>query len=1169
MMAQKTATPVAANKKNVAFANVLERELEAIDTRRATIFSGTFTGKQDGFDDPHKARTLGVAFSGGGIRSATFNLGILQGLAEHGLLKYVDYLSTVSGGGYIGSWLHGVIRTTFGGNPETASNELLSPTLHTFSGAAPAAKAPKIAGHPRVPGPPEEDPISFLRKFSNYLAPRSGVFSVDVWVIALIWLRNVLLNQLILIPALGVPILLALLLVFLEQIPEVVVWAPLQVFLKGLALVLALIALGLVIRVAVKNLGPIVAQSTGERTKRTAINSETHEEKKWQRRSAWIVPSFFVAAFVLGCVNLTGMEWSWRIVMMAVFALLFGLLQHNGFVRCYEDQHPDNKGRAIPHLLWMSAVCGAVTASLVYAVWMTVAGWDPWDKVAFTTPLITLSLIAGVALQIGLMGADFPDAAREWIARIGSMLALTCAGWTALFLLAVRAPQGFAWLIGWHGNTAIGSIATWVVTTAAGVIAGHSEHSDGRTESMGGKAMNVLVKVAPIVFIVGYLLLLSYGAHAALSALGSAPASATTAQERPSRRLTVDVRVPETAPAIEVDVRGPEEKGWLETKLEPLVGFAKYYTQAFEFLDKKGKADLDDSENGRRPKPESLGAQISEIVTISQWQRPMWVLVLLLGSSLVVWVAAGRININEFSLHHFYKNRLVRCYLGASNTKRKPNYLTGFDPNDDFPIADLVPSEKYLGPYPIVNAALNLNAGAELAQQERKSASFVFTPQFCGFAPSRTKADEYECEEQPDELDREGYRPTKGYSRPAGPGLGTTLAISGAAANPNMGYSTSGPMAFLLTVFDARLGWWLGNPRSKIAAPTPGPSFALWYLLAELLGQTVATSRFVNLSDGGHFDNLGLYELVRRRCRFIVIGDGEQDKDLTFGSLGGAIRKCRADFGVEIDIDPTPIRLSSGFSKAHCVVGTITYPEIETGAQTPIVGEGATPVGSCARGWILYLKSSLTGDEPEDVIEYRSRFADFPHQSTADQFFGESQFESYRRLGLHVVRDAFECVDLELLDQRHPRVLVNVFQALTRQWYAPPPVQVADMSRLNDDFSKLIQRLGEDDDLKPLIPALVSSEANPKQPKLTEESRMFLVEAIQLMENVYTEFKLEHAINRANPRNAGWMRVFRRWAQQAAVKEVWKDVKPYYNTLFCDFMDEILKEPENDLPQRR
>src|SRR4029077_1785920 len=98
-------------------------------------------------------------------------------------------------------------------------------------------------------------------------------------------------------------------------------------------------------------------------------------------------------------------------------------------------------------------------------------------------------------------------------------------------------------------------------------------------------------------------------------------------------------------------------------------------------------------------------------------------------------------------------------------------------------------------------------------------------------------------------------------------------------------------------------------------------------LLSELFAQTNARSKYVNLSDGGHYDNLGLYELVRRRCRYIIIGDGEQDGDLTFGSLGAAIRKVRADFGVEISIDPHLIRLQGAHSPMHCVVGTIMYPE--------------------------------------------------------------------------------------------------------------------------------------------------------------------------------------------------------------------------------------------------
>ena len=101
-----------------------------------------------------------------------------------------------------------------------------------------------------------------------------------------------------------------------------------------------------------------------------------------------------------------------------------------------------------------------------------------------------------------------------------------------------------------------------------------------------------------------------------------------------------------------------------------------------------------------------------------------------------------RFNINEFSLHHFYKNRLVRCYLGAGNAKhRKPNRFTGFDPHDDIEIATLRAQAKkpYFGPYPVVGTALNLNAGSELAQQERKATSFIFSPRYCGFLPPHSR----------------------------------------------------------------------------------------------------------------------------------------------------------------------------------------------------------------------------------------------------------------------------------------------------------------------------------------------------------------------------------------------------------------------------------------------
>jgi len=156
----------------IGVTGVRSAETQALRDRRAKLFP-----RQRTLDDSGNPAPLGLAFSGGGIRSATFNLGVLQGLAERGLLPHIDYLSTVSGGGYIGSWLHGVIRHKHDGDPRPAATDL-DPN--------------------RPPGQPESDPIAFLRKYSNYLAPRNGL-SLDALVIPLIWFRNMILNQTIII----------------------------------------------------------------------------------------------------------------------------------------------------------------------------------------------------------------------------------------------------------------------------------------------------------------------------------------------------------------------------------------------------------------------------------------------------------------------------------------------------------------------------------------------------------------------------------------------------------------------------------------------------------------------------------------------------------------------------------------------------------------------------------------------------------------------------------------------------------------------------------------------------------------------------------------------------------------------------------------------------------
>jgi hypothetical protein len=327
------------------------------------------------------------------------------------------------------------------------------------------------------------------------------------------------------------------------------------------------------------------------------------------------------------------------------------------------------------------------------------------------------------------------------------------------------------------------------------------------------------------------------------------------------------------------------------------------------------------------------------------------------------------VNVNRFSLQAMYRNRLVRAYLGATNKHRDPNLFTGFDPHDNLRLHELRPNR----PWPVVNIALNLVGGDDLAWQQRKAESFTATPLHCGSA-------------------RLGYRRSQVYGGENGISVGTAVATSGAAASPNMGYHSSPALTFLLALFNARLGAWMGNPGAAGAKTYTrgGPIQSARPLVDEALGRTDDTHPYVYLSDGGHFENLGLYEMVRRRCRLIVVCDAGCDPNCDFDDLGNAIRKVRIDLGVPIDFEPRiairPKRVGERVERsAYCAVGTIRYAAVD--------GPGA----ECGR--LLYIKPTIIDQEPYDVTNYSRRSPDFPHEGTADQWFSESQFESYRRLG--------------------------------------------------------------------------------------------------------------------------------------------------------------------------
>jgi len=278
-----------------------------------------------------------------------------------------------------------------------------------------------------------------------------------------------------------------------------------------------------------------------------------------------------------------------------------------------------------------------------------------------------------------------------------------------------------------------------------------------------------------------------------------------------------------------------------------------------------------------------------------------------------------------------------------------------------------------------------------------------------------------------------------------------------------MGYHSSPALAFLMTLFNARLGWWLGNPGlagndryGYDSYKRSGPRFALRPILTEALGYSDDNSPYVYLSDGGHFENLGLYEMVLRRAHLIVVADGSQDPQSRFEDLAGAVRKIRIDLGIPIDfIGGMPIYSKDdaehkGQSK-YFAIGLIRYS----------CADKDTKDNNAKDGVLLYLKPAITGGEPIDILNYASASPAFPHESTADQNYTEQQLESYRVLGSHIIQTIcgpLNC-NLPLIHEQVDNFVKRAFDQTPRQmqpteltgrFNIPTPVAAASDSYFND-----------------------------------------------------------------------------------------------------------------------
>jgi hypothetical protein len=357
-------------------------------------------------------------------------------------------------------------------------------------------------------------------------------------------------------------------------------------------------------------------------------------------------------------------------------------------------------------------------------------------------------------------------------------------------------------------------------------------------------------------------------------------------------------------------------------------------------------------------------------------------------------------------------------------------------------------------------------------------------------------------------------------------------------------------------MFNARLGWWLGNPRDPGSWTHSSPGWGLPYLLTELFGATTDSSSFVNLSDGGHFENLGLYELVRRRCLYIIASDASQDPGPAFADLGSAIRKCRTDMGVEIELPLDRMRklAEDDTVAAHGTVGAIRYPD-------GVVGS------------LLYIKTTLTRDETVDVLEYSIREPTFPNQSTADQWFDESQFESYRKLGHHSI-DA----TIHNVERRWPRQqgLKKLFEDLHGLWFPPSPSISRSGRKHAEAYDALMERIREagltdlDALLFPDAHILIKGQGNgsaERRPERGIQRDVFYVvnSLIQLMETVFIDLNMDEEPD--HPHTAGWIKLFRRWVRSPVLRAVWQDSSRSYSERFQAFCHYTLKLKTPGMPE--
>jgi hypothetical protein len=1084
---------------------------------------------------------VGLALSGGGIRSATFSLGLLQGFHQKGLLRIFDYLSTVSGGGFVGGWWSAWLsrQDTKGIFP---SQEKLEPY-----------RADHYLGNRKSNRQPEgsmcvehDDPIHHLRLFSNYLTPRKGALSTDTWGGVVYISRNLALTWLSLLPILFSFVLLGQFYFLLQKNSAYEYLYPFRneiVEYENRKAALPLEYAEWLNREGASLSDEEKQDVEAERDEELqTLNDDLKRTQSEYDAALWnrAYSSRFVLLPIVGWIILMSMAWlrsnvtrrpllDWlahsfaSVVLILLFFCILCLINPEMWGFTELKGYLANWKYSLA--LWLAVGFGFYFLSFPWKV------EEPeWRKEIRKNKVsqIHAGLMIGLAiatffLALSAYGYDFAnyiwfDSMRQghiaaYVAKAGGVLTLIFSILGSIFTAVKSAPAGgedkntashmtdksrfilsitpplvlvtLTVILSWFARHCIYSL-TKISDTPYATNVGFAEELAGTVNTHEQRLMMTVILSIILGFffaiyelkkwngwvkpLLGFSLLLSL--CAASGWLITFIPNDKTVRELSywkwhwltlftaaffvgailcfrlflfrkqrlrkfnefsiARQILIAFTIALAFAvilaflsywmidrAITKGLFNPPSVDWLRSSLS-MAGIL------FCGIAVSMEMGLSMKNTGRSVYL-MLGSYVilvafllssffsspTEHLEISLAYLTMALLTLALGWTIAIgWMSDP----NWLSMHLFYKARLVRSYLGASNPLRKVEEITQSAIGDDVLMYELNNCKKG-APYHLVNTTLNLIGAKDLATAQRSSSYFVVSKLYCGSL-------------------RTGYRSTKEYMDRRF-SLGTAVSVSGAAISPNMGAKTqTAALSMLMTLLNVRLGFWSPTPNNG-SWRSPNPRLWPFYTLREFLSQTNDLGSYCYLTDGGHFDNTGLYSLVERACRYIIVSDNGADPLPCFEDLGDAIRRCRIDFGTEIELDTSPFFTkkdeTSGDSLAqtHYVVGTIEYSD----AHLKKLGWTVEDRKSRSKGIIILIKPSLLADETADLRQYARQNKGFPHQSTSDQWFDEAQFESYRRLGEHCAESLYEELKFsELLESKHqpekltPQLVQEVFQ---------------------------------------------------------------------------------------------------------------------------------------------